>query len=50
MQRALDAVMVHAYEAMGEFFHKVFNTTVENFLAPIFFRAELDEAVLPLRD
>ncbi len=31
VQRALDALIVHAYETAREFFHKVFNTTVENF-------------------
>lgn len=40
MQRALDAVMVHAYEAMDEFFHKVFNTTVENFFMAEIFSSE----------
>ena len=34
MQRALDALIVHAYEKMKEFFHKVFNTTVENVSSP----------------
>ena len=37
MQRALDALIVHAYETMSEFFHKVFNTTVENVLSPRIF-------------
>lgn len=41
VQRALDALMVHAYEAMDEFFHKVFNTAVENLLLrDVFFAPE----------
>ena len=44
MQRALDALIVHAYETMREFFHKVFNTTVENLLPLEFFlQTELSE-------
>jgi hypothetical protein len=37
VQRALDALIVRDYERIMEFFHKVFNTTVENFLSPRFF-------------